>query len=113
MVNIDFCHIIVPGSLAEFWPQCIKRIFDILISLLLLIMLLPLILLLWFIASIDTDLNGLFTQVRIGQHGKHFLIYKIRTMRYSELRSSITIHGDCRITKFGFSLRRLLELELS
>jgi lipopolysaccharide/colanic/teichoic acid biosynthesis glycosyltransferase len=32
------------------------------------------------ITAIDTQSNGFFTQVRIGQHGKPFLIYKLRTL---------------------------------
>jgi lipopolysaccharide/colanic/teichoic acid biosynthesis glycosyltransferase len=32
------------------------------------------------ITAIDTQSNGFFTQERIGQHGKSFLIYKLRTL---------------------------------
>lgn len=32
------------------------------------------------ITAIDTQSNGFFTQVRIGQYGKSFLIYKLRTL---------------------------------
>lgn len=32
------------------------------------------------ITAIDTQSNGFFTQVRIGQYGKPFLIYKLRTL---------------------------------
>ena len=57
-----------------------KRIFDILFSLLGLIFFGWIIVFLWILASIDTKSNGLFVQKRIGQFGKVFSIYKIKTM---------------------------------
>jgi len=56
-----------------------KRIFDFVISFMLLIMLLPIIIILWIITSVNTKRNGLFNQLRIGQFGKPFRIYKLRT----------------------------------
>lgn len=41
------------------------------------------------ITAIDTQSNGFFTQVRIGQYGKPFLIYKLRTLH----AQSATISG--------------------
>ncbi len=34
----------------------------------------------WILASIDTKSNGLFIQKRIGQYGKPFNIYKLKTL---------------------------------
>jgi lipopolysaccharide/colanic/teichoic acid biosynthesis glycosyltransferase len=59
----------------------IKRIFDLVLGLILLpIFILPIFLLL-LLASIDTKTNGVFSQLRVGQHGKLFKIYKIRTLK--------------------------------
>lgn len=58
----------------------LKRIFDILFSFLSLIVLIPIIVVLYLLACIDTQSNGLFLQTRIGQFGKPFVIYKLRTM---------------------------------
>ncbi|WP_396217621.1 sugar transferase [Flavobacterium sp.] len=41
------------------------------------------------ITAIDTQSNGFFTQVRIGQHGKLFLIYKLRTLHVKTNKSSL------------------------
>jgi len=57
-----------------------KRPFDFLFSLLSLVVLLPVVLGSWLLAAIDTQSNGLFLQERIGQFGKPFLMYKLRTM---------------------------------
>jgi len=40
------------------------------------------------ITAIDTQSNGFFTQERIGQHGKSFLIYKLRTLHSKTNKSS-------------------------
>jgi lipopolysaccharide/colanic/teichoic acid biosynthesis glycosyltransferase len=57
-----------------------KRLFDVLFSLTALLFISWLLLLFWIIASIDTQSNGLFIQERIGQWGRIFKIYKLKTM---------------------------------
>jgi lipopolysaccharide/colanic/teichoic acid biosynthesis glycosyltransferase len=57
-----------------------KRIFDLLLFLVGLLAIGWLLLLFWIMASIDTRSNGLFIQERIGQWGKVFRIYKLKTM---------------------------------
>lgn len=58
-----------------------KRIFDIIFSLLVLILFFGVLLISWFMSVIDTCSNGIFIQQRIGQHGLKFHIYKLRTIR--------------------------------
>jgi len=57
-----------------------KRIFDIIFSLFVLLFLNWLIIFFWIIISIDTQSNGFFIQERIGQFGKIFKIYKLKTI---------------------------------
>ena len=59
----------------------IKRLFDIVLVLVLLPILLLPILVLVIIATIDTGKYGVFSQLRVGQHAELFKIYKIRTLR--------------------------------
>ena len=61
----------------------IKRFFDFIFSLGAIILLSPILLVCWLLASMDTASNGLFLQTRIGQFGKPFTIYKLRTMHAS------------------------------
>jgi len=61
-----------------------KRIFDLFFATFGLILTLPILVLLYTIAVIDTKQNGIFTQHRIGQFGKPFTIYKIRTFGLSK-----------------------------
>ncbi len=57
-----------------------KRIFDIVVSAFALIIFLPIILISWVILMADTASGGFFFQKRVGQYGKLFTIYKLRTM---------------------------------
>ena len=57
------------------------------------------VLLAWLIAIIDTRTNGIFIQERIGQYGKKFKIYKLRTIQINEKEK------DVKITKVGQILR--------
>lgn len=72
-----------------------KRIFDIMVSFIGLSLLSPIIFILFVSATVDTKMNGIFKQIRIGQFGKPFVVYKLRTM--NSLRQ---------ITSFGQWLRR-------
>ncbi len=94
----------------------LKRIFDFIVSLMGLFFLgFPLIILI-VIASCSTQSFGIFTQTRVGQHGNLFVIYKIKTMRNSNVAVNselgkldsfgITLQNDKRLTKFGKFLRR-------
>lgn len=58
----------------------LKRIFDLLFSFVALILVGWLIVLCFIIASIETQSNGIFKQQRVGQFGKLFTIYKLKTM---------------------------------
>ena len=83
----------------------LKRIFDIILVLVLLPILSVPIVVLIFIATLDTNKNGVFFQLRVGQHGKLFKIYKIRTLREGNHRlgqleqSATRIGGYLRRTK--------------
>ena len=82
--------------------QC-KRLFDIILVLILLPLLIVPICLLIIISSIDTKKFGVFSQYRVGQHGKLFKIYKIRTLKEGKHRLG---HLDKSATSFGKVLRR-------
>jgi lipopolysaccharide/colanic/teichoic acid biosynthesis glycosyltransferase len=58
----------------------VKRVFDIIVSLIASIVFLPFILISWLILMFDTSSDGFFFQKRVGQFGKLFTIYKLKTM---------------------------------
>lgn len=96
------------------WQIVLKRIFDFLAALLLLIILgIPMLIIsLW----IKADSKGpvMFRQERVTTYGKRFMIHKFRTMVVDAEKSgsSVTVSGDSRVTKVGIKIRhfRLDEL---
>lgn len=85
-----------------------KRLFDILVSCLMLILLSPLCLILGILIKCDSKGPILFRQVRVTQFGKQFRIFKFRTMvpEASNLGAQVTMRGDTRVTRIGKTLRR-------
>lgn len=57
-----------------------KLLFDIIFTLLLLPIALPIIVILWLGAVWDTKSSGIFLQTRIGRYGKAFKLIKLRTL---------------------------------
>ena len=84
-----------------------KRLFDIVFSVVGLLLTWWVILLAWIVSSVETRSNGFFVQKRIGRHGRPFDLYKIKTMRpVKGLTTTVTTANDMRITKSGAFFRR-------
>ncbi len=87
----------------------LKRLFDILLSLILIVLLSPL--MLFIVIWIKCDSRGpvMFCQVRITTAGKEFRIFKFRTMVVDaeKLGTQVTVGQDPRITRSGRFLRKL------
>ena len=83
--------------------RIVKRIFDLIFSLVLLPILFIPILVLVILASIDTGQFGLFSQIRVGQHGQLFKIYKIRTLKEGKHQLG---YLELSATRLGRFLRR-------
>lgn len=87
--------------------RILKRSFDIVFSFLGLIIICPIIIVAFVLATVDTRKNGFFTQVRIGRDNKPFKVIKIRTMRdMPSVHTTITTGTDPRITKLGSFFRK-------
>ncbi len=84
-----------------------KRVFDIVVALILLILLSPVFLVLAIAIKIDSEGPVFFRQVRVTQYGKEFEIYKFRTMitNAERLGAQVTVENDSRITKVGNFIR--------
>jgi len=84
------------------------RFFDILFSLIGLVLLSPLFLFIAIWINVDSPGGAIFRQVRVGRHGKHFQLLKFRSMRPdSEAKGQLTVGAkDSRITRSGAWLRK-------
>lgn len=85
-----------------------KRLFDILISLILLILLSPIMIIIAIAIKLDSKGPVFFRQKRITQYGKVFRIFKFRTMveNAEKLGSQVTVSNDPRVTKIGGFIRK-------
>lgn len=86
-----------------------KRLFDILFSLIFIIVLSPLFIILFFVVLIDTHGFPIFRQLRIGKNNKKFLILKFRTMNVNtpkDIPTHLLENPDKYITKAGKYLRK-------
>ncbi|MBE6047071.1 MAG: sugar transferase [Clostridium sp.] len=85
-----------------------KRIFDIVSSLAVLIILLPLIILISIIIKVTSKGPVIFIQKRVGQNNKIFNMYKFRTMKIDtpEIATHLLKDSEKYVTRFGKILRK-------
>ena len=85
-----------------------KRIFDLIFSLLGLIVCSPIFIIVAVLIKLDSKGPVFFRQERIGKNFKSFKVYKFRTMEHkaNENGPRITVANDSRITRMGRFLRK-------
>ncbi len=86
----------------------LKRFFDIVLSLCLLLILSPLFLIIALWIKADSTGSVFYRQERITQYGEQFRIYKFRTMvsDADKIGALVTTANDARITKVGARIRK-------
>ena len=87
-----------------FW----KRLFDIILSGLALVVLSPVLLLTVIAIKLDSKGPAIFAQKRLGLHGREFTFYKFRSMSVGAEHTGSGVYseaGDPRVTKVGKILR--------
>ena len=97
----------------------IKRFFDVVLSFVGILVLMPLYLAIYVAIKLDSKGPAIFKQIRIGKDGKEFVIYKFRTMIVdAEQKFNLNINtddlsnfvfqskNDSRVTKVGGFLRK-------
>ncbi len=100
----------------------IKRLFDIIISIIGLIILSPLFIIIGLLIRLEDGRAPILKQDRIGRDGKIFKLYKFRSMVYKaddilkemlkdprikeEYKKNMKLHNDPRITKIGKFIRK-------
>jgi lipopolysaccharide/colanic/teichoic acid biosynthesis glycosyltransferase len=85
----------------------VKRAFDFIAALVLLVFCAPIILLLLLLVRLESRGNPLFIQERVGRRRKPFRIYKLRTMLPGTVNIASHKIGAGRVTRLGGVLRRL------
>ncbi len=102
--------VLVTESPGQGWNAVVKRVFDLVVSALGLVVLSPVFLALALWVRLDSPGPVLYVQKRVGMNGRRFRMLKFRTMRADAEaggRPGWTTPGDPRRTRSGRILRRL------
>jgi lipopolysaccharide/colanic/teichoic acid biosynthesis glycosyltransferase len=83
-----------------------KRIFDVLVSLVLVVVLSPLFILIATVVAIGLGRPILFRQERTGKNGKPFVMLKFRSMSDAKDSNGQLLPDDFRLTRIGTFLRK-------
>ena len=92
------------------FSRIVKRCFDIVLSIVLLIFTLPVIFVTSLLIKLDSPGPILFRQERVGLCGKRFLLFKFRSMRADAERDGKprwAANNDPRVTSFGRLIRKV------
>lgn len=101
--------LVLGGGQLSFSQRTLKRAFDLVFTLALAPVLVPLLILLGVVVKLDSPGPALFKQDRIGIGNRKFTILKFRTMRIEEQDEEAretTARDDPRVTRIGNFLRR-------
>lgn len=112
--NVQMSHIYgavlieIRQELMPRWQKLIKRLIDMTVSLVALILLLPLYLYIAIRVQFSSDGPIFFKQQRIGQYGKPFWIYKFRSMytNAEDMGPQLSNDHDPRCTPWGAVMRK-------
>jgi exopolysaccharide biosynthesis polyprenyl glycosylphosphotransferase len=100
--------ITISGELMPHWQANLKRIIDIVFSILLLLILSPLIIFIIIGIKITSKGPVFYKQERIGRYGRPFILYKFRSM-YENAETNgpeLTKKNDPRLTPYGRFMRK-------
>lgn len=86
----------------------LKRLFDILFSLVLITLLLPVFAVIAILVKLDSEGPVFYLQARVGKNNRDFKLFKFRTMHVNaDKKGLLTVgHRDSRITRAGYNLRK-------
>lgn len=101
--------IVIENEIMPAWQRSVKRIIDVFVSIMVLVLFSPLYIITALIVVSTTKGGAFFAQERIGIHGKPFMIYKFRSMvQHAEKDGpALSSQHDNRITNFGKFMRKV------
>ncbi len=114
-LDVDLLHpswmVFSDGFVAHSWRYATKRVFDLVISLIALLIIWPVMLLTAIAIYIDSGFRGpiLYRQTRVGLDGKPFAVMKFRSMRTDAEQDGQAVWAskdDPRITRVGAIIRK-------
>ena len=89
-----------------FYRNIIKRLIDLLVATIALVIFLPIILIIVLLLLLTGHRRPFFVQKRVGKNNKIFYLLKFRSMTEAKDASGNLLPDEKRLTKFGAALRR-------
>lgn len=91
------------------WQNCYKRFFDVVLSVVLFLLMLPVALVIMMSIKLEDGGSIFYKQLRVTRNGKEFYIYKFRSMQADAEAEGpqLAQKGDGRVTKVGRIIRNL------
>jgi len=86
--------------------RAVKRIFDIIFSLTVLILCSPVMILVYLLIKVTSKGPGIYRQPRLGIGRREFVMYKFRSMKNGGAADRMTEKNDTRLTPLGAFIRR-------
>ena len=98
----------IDNKYENYWYIRMKRVFDIVCSVLAIIILFPVIIIVFLLIKLESKGPAIFKQVRSGRYGKPFYIYKFRSMKVNtpNIATNDFVNSDKYITKVGKVIRK-------
>jgi lipopolysaccharide/colanic/teichoic acid biosynthesis glycosyltransferase len=98
---------LIPAPAISQTTLLLKRIFDVIFSLVAMIAGFPVFLILYLVTKFSSKGPAFFKQERLGRHGKPFMMYKFRSMHVDAEKygPQLSSENDPRITKWGKIIR--------
>lgn len=99
----------ISHDLMPTWEENLKRILDVILGVIALIILSPVLLFLSIGVKLSSPGAIIYSHERIGRYGKPFTIYKFRSMVCNAEANgpALSSESDSRITKFGLFMRKM------
>ncbi|ACE94910.1 exopolysaccharide production CDP-diacylglycerol-serine O-phosphatidyltransferase protein (plasmid) [Rhizobium etli CIAT 652] len=107
--SIDFLNTAQPATSSASRDLLLKRLFDVYVSLIALIILSPLLIVIAVLIRLESRGSPMFSQTRWGKDGKKITVYKFRSMLSEACDPSgviQTVENDARVTVLGRILRK-------
>ncbi|MCI6988925.1 MAG: sugar transferase [Campylobacter sp.] len=89
------------------YKRFLKRIFDFIFALILIILTLPVMIILYFLIKKNLSQKPIFTQLRPGLNERVFKIYKFKTMSDEKDENGELLSDELRLNSFGKKIRSL------
>ena len=90
----------------SFYSRFVKRTFDIILSLLAILILSPILIIFYILTAIFHGFPAIYKQPRPGKNHKIFYIYKFRSMNNKKDKDGNLLPDEQRITKYGKFIRK-------